>query len=142
VGTANLSKPDGSPVDTPAVVADNVIADNDVGIQIDFGAGVLPITGNDILYNKRQGIRYVIDQPGVLKPDVVIQDNNIIGNGLDPTSATQDCGFLNDSNSFVWAAYNYWGPRSTGRTDRVCNGSGSSTQIDPVRLVPDSRVSN
>jgi hypothetical protein len=137
VRVANVSNPDGTPVAVPAVVADNVIADNEVGIDLGFGVGVLAITGNDILFNKEQGIRYDLKHP--LQPALNIQDNNIIGNGHDPGISTH-CGILNDSNSFVWATNNYWG--ALGTPDRVCNGSGSSTQIDPVRLVPDSRVSN
>jgi hypothetical protein len=128
-----------TPVDPPAVVEDNVIADNVVGIDIGNGIGVLAVTGNDVLHNKLRGIqRYNAAQAGLINPDVVMQDNNIIGNGYDNPEG--NCGLTNDSYSFIWAADNYWG--TLGTPDRVCNGSGSSTQIDPVRLVPDSRVSN
>jgi hypothetical protein len=122
----------------PSVVADNVIADNSTGIDITVGAGVLAITGNDILRNSGAGIRYQASYPPV-SPQVVIQDNNIISNGHEASEQSvypgTRCGLVNDSNTFVWAADNYWG--ALGRSDNVCNWNGSSTQIDPVRLQPD-----
>jgi hypothetical protein len=126
-------------VDRPAVVADNVIADNEVGINIGHGVGVLAITGNDVLHNKLNGTqRYTEEHRPQVNPVVVVQDNNIIGNGYGNPEG--NCGLVNNSYGFIWAANNYWG--ALGTSDRVCNGSGSSTQIDPVRLVPDSRVSD
>jgi hypothetical protein len=123
----------------PSVVEDNVIADNDTGIDITVGAGVLAITGNDILKNGGAGIRYQEAYEPV-SPQVVIQDNNIVGNGQESLYPGVRCGLVNDSKLFVWAADNYWG--ALGRSDNVCNWNGSTTQIDPVRLVPDSRVSD
>jgi hypothetical protein len=128
-----------SPLAPPAVVEDNVIADNRVGIEIRVGVGLLGITGNDVLYNKYVGIQQLAGTSNAhLNPSVVLQDNNIIGNGYDNVHG--NCGLTNDSHGgFIWAAYNYWG--ALGTSDRACEESGQ-IQIDPVRLQPDSRVSN
>jgi hypothetical protein len=127
----------------PSLVENNTIADNQYGIDITVGAGVLAITGNDILHNQSGGIRYVARLASV-SPQVVMQDNNIIDNGHEESEQSlypgTRCGLVNDSTIFVWAADNYWG--ALGRPDNVCNWNGSSTQIDPVRQQPDSRVSN
>jgi hypothetical protein len=138
VMTANQTYyPDGNP--SQSYVADNVIADNEVGISLGLGVGVLAVTGNDLLHNKETGIRFVTE-PGTEadNPEVVVQDNNIIDN--DWGQPRRGCGLINDSRSLVWAAYNYWG--APGTNNGACNGFGSSTQVDPVRQEPDSRVSN
>jgi hypothetical protein len=118
-----------------ANVLHNIITDNSSGLVLI--AGLTTVTGNDIVRNGSFGIT-VRDSGRVPAPhfSVVISDNNIIGNGyVDPATR---CGLINDSRQFVWAADNYWG--ALGESDRVCNRDGSSTAIEPVRLVPDARV--
>lgn len=143
-GNVFTSNGTGVGTDTGGTIADNIIIDNDVGVAFAAVSSVL-FTGNDVARNRVSGITLGVAQSfsGGGSGRVVVQDNNIVGNGY-ANPATR-CGLTNRSGRFVWAADNYWGAQ--GESDRVCNEPyflagqpyPSSTAIDPVRTQPDSR---
>lgn len=133
LAVANGFNPDFSPVDAPSVVEDNFIADNEIGVSVGLGVGVLAITGNDIVHNKVTGIHYIVHVATRFRgANLVIQDNNIIDNGY---GTPQKCALINEGVFPVWATHNYWGV--PGTSNGVCEVSVSRTQVDPIRLQPD-----
>jgi hypothetical protein len=128
------------PIGLDARIEDNVVAGNGgAGLRLGGNIGTASfVTGNDIVHNGGPGIALEGSLPGRQRT-VVIQDNNIFGNGH-ASSAASGCGIDNPTGSYVWAANNYWG--TLGVANRACNGPGSITVVEPRRAEPDSRAGN
>jgi hypothetical protein len=98
---------------------------------------IVYVTGNDIVGNGRRGIRLEDLSNNPLDASMLaVQDNNIVGNDR-AHSDSMRCGLENKTGGVVWAPYNYWGPPED--QDRSCDGAGSTTITEPMRLEPHVR---
>jgi hypothetical protein len=105
-------------------IAHNVIIGGGEAIQI-YDARFAQVKYNYIVSNRYAGVTVypASDDEDV---DVLITDNNIIGNGL---ANGELCGVRNLSGGIVLATRNYWGSVSPGTENGACDVSDGSKTI-------------